>query len=137
MIHCGYFHVSDAERYDGKVSTIVAGRLRMIRKNYLPQSLRDTTREHWGLADPLVILEKRAPAQMHQIRAFPEVFIPVGDRDPVMEDSLRLDRALKALGVRSASKVYLNSPHALYAMPWHAQYQACWGDIRNFLGKLV
>ncbi len=133
MIHCGYYHVSDVTRYDGKLSTLVAERIRMIRKNYLPQSLQGPSKPFWGLADPVVILETRAKSQLDLAKNFPEVFIPVGDRDPVLDDSLRLERALQALGVRAQAKVYGRAPHSFYAMPWHSQYKNCWDDIRVFL----
>ncbi|MBS1959745.1 MAG: alpha/beta hydrolase [Bdellovibrionales bacterium] len=133
MIHCGYHQVSNVARYDAKVSTLVRCRIRMIQKNYLPESLVDPSRADWGLADPLCILEKLAASGAKVAGSFPELFIPVGENDPVLEDSVRLHEAGQRLGLKSKIEIYPQAPHSFYAMPWHTQYARCWSDIRNFL----
>ena len=133
IIHCGYHQVSNVARYDGKISTLVRCRIRMIQKNYLPQSLKGDTRPHWGLADPLCILEDLAEQGIKMTGTFPEVFIPVGERDPVLDDSVRLAKVLERLGQKPKLKIYPGAPHSFYAMPWNNQYANCWKDIEEFL----
>lgn len=135
LIHCGYHQISGSERYDSKLPAIIKARLRMIQVDYLPQSLSDRGRKHWGLADPLLILEEMAAQGMKITSEFPELMIPVGDRDPVLDDSLRLAQVLEKLGLKPRLEVYPKAPHSFYAMPWHAQYQRCWNDIRDFLKR--
>lgn len=133
IIHCGFHQVSNPLRYHGKISTIVRCRLEMIQRNYLPQSLKDLTRKHWGLADPLLILEELAESGFKITNAFPDIFIPVGEKDPVLEDSVRLAKVFEKLGCQPQFKVYPKAPHSFYAMPWHKEYDRCWNDIGAFL----
>jgi acetyl esterase/lipase len=135
ILHCGYHQVSNVARYDSKLSALVRARIRMIQRNYLPQSLEDPTRKHWGLADPLLILEELADSGVKITSSFPELFIPVGENDPVVDDSVRLAGVLERLGLKPRLEVYPKAPHSFYAMPWHAQYQRCWSDIGDFLRR--
>jgi len=135
VLHCGYHLVSgvDSHRDLSGVSEVVRSRMRMIERNYLRGRGEDSTHKEWMLADPLLVLEERAKLGSKLPADFPEVFIPVGEDDPVLTDSLRIKDAFVALGVRSEFKLYPKSPHAFYVMPWHQQFKVIWKDIRSFL----
>ena len=135
LLHCGYFQVSgvDKTRDLSGVHTIIRSRMRMIESNYLPKLRSSPATEDWGLVDPLIILEKKASENQRLSSDFPEVFIPVGSSDPVLTDSKRLSKAIQALQGKETLHIYPNAPHALYAMPWHSEYNAIWKDIQSFL----
>ena len=133
VLHCGYLQVSDTERFSQmKISRLVQYRTQMIQKKYLPASLGAQEKE-WELADPLCVLEKLASQNQKLPAHFSKVLIPVGGSDPVLDDSLRLKKVFEKLEHTAELKVYDHAPHALYAMPWHGQYEKCWNDIARFL----
>jgi acetyl esterase/lipase len=135
ILHCGYHQVSgvDHNRDLTGISGIVKSRMRMIEKNYLPGFEQNPQKEDWGLADPLLILEKMIANGQKLSPEFSEVFIPVGDQDPVLTDSVRLSKALQALGGHEKLVIYPKAPHAFYAMSWQKQYGPIWKDIQSFL----
>lgn len=135
LLHCGYHQITGIERYDSRLPAIIRARLRMIQVDYLPQSLKEPARPHWGLADPLLILEELAAKDGKIQSEFPELMIPVGDRDPVLDDSVRLARVFEKLGLKPRLEIYPKGPHSFYAMPWHSQYKRCWADIARFLSR--
>ena len=135
VLHCGYHQVSGTERYNktNTPSAFVRSRVRMVQHNYLPESVKNPEHKDWGLADPLVILEGIAKRGEKLNENFSEVFIPVGESDPVSDDSQRLATVFEKLGHHHQFKIYPKAPHAFYAMPWHQEYQNCWNDIGQFL----
>ncbi len=135
VLHCGYHQVSGTERFEQNqfLSKIVQSRVQMLQKNYLPESVGYSEAADWGLADPLCVLESLLKSGEAMSGVFPKVFIPVGGSDPVLDDSVRLDRVLQGLRLSSRLKVYPKAPHSFYAMPWNDQYEECWNDIREFL----
>ncbi len=130
VVHCGYLQASNAARFDQQpdLSAVVKRRTHQIQHNYLPASVGVTGKD-WLLADPLCIIEglDALPA------SFPRVLVPVGERDPVLSDSTRLSAALERLGRPETLRLYPKAPHALYALPFHAQYEPCWADLEGFL----
>ena len=124
---CGFLQVSDAERYGRirpEMSALVADRMTNIALAYLDGMTGDC-----GLADPLVILEGLEGFE----RPWPPTLVPCGDRDPVLDDSLRLESALTALGASAETKIYEGGVHAFHAMFWRAPGPKCWDDMRTFL----
>jgi acetyl esterase/lipase len=135
IIHCGYYEVSDVERFAGdpRVHRIAHTRVEQIRANYLPGFA--TARRDFVLADPAVVLAEHAAHGGKLPADFPEIFIPVGEKDPVIGDSERLARTLAKLGQPGRLKVYPGVGHAFYAAPWGTQAKACWADIDAFLDR--
>ena len=65
-------------------------------------AIRATPGPATELADPLRVLEERVAglrAEPHFERPLPPFFAPVGTRDPLLDDTRRLEKALAALNV--------------------------------------
>jgi acetyl esterase len=134
VIHCGHLHVSNVDRYieNKNLHPLVLRRILQIQKDYLP--LRQQFSENTiALADPLVEIEKIAQSHGTLPELFPQIFIPVGDRDPIKGDSIRLAQALETLGQKNCLKVYQGEGHAFYVMPFRKNTKICWNDIFQFL----
>ena len=84
------------------------------------------------LADPLLLLEGRAPD-----RALPPALTLSGDRDFLVADSRRLKRAMDALESPCELHVYPGEHHAFHALPWKESARRCWADQRAFLNQHV
>lgn len=124
---CAYLQVSEPERFAQirpDTSAFVVDRMTNISLNYLDGLSGDC-----GLADPVVILENREGLD----RPWPPTFVPVGDQDPVLDDSLRLTAALQALDMPSETRVYEGGVHAFHAMFWREPGPTCWADMQAFL----
>jgi acetyl esterase len=134
IVNCPYLEVSAEERVKrGAHSRIVAYRFGMIQRSYLPQSLDGTDPKEWAVAEPIRILEKRMRDGIPLPSGFPKVFIPVGERDPVLEDSIRLSKVLEHEKIAHELKIYPESTHGFYALPWDPEAARCWSDIGRFL----
>jgi acetyl esterase len=83
------------------------------------------------LADPLLQLERgRAPD-----RPLPPFFVPVGTKDPLLDDSRRLKAALDRLGAPCEASYYPGEVHAFHAMVWRAEARRCWQETYDFLDR--
>jgi acetyl esterase len=130
---CGLLQVSRPERYTdllhGKaLGPFVMDRIQDVTDDYLRRS---TAKGNGGtvLADPLVFLERgRAPD-----RPLPPVFASVGTKDPLREDTRRLDTALAALEVPRQVKYYRGEIHAFQALFWRPQARKAWRDMFTFI----
>ncbi len=85
------------------------------------------------LADPLHVFERRE----HPDRALPAFFVPIGTRDPLLDDTRRLDRALKTLNVECEARYYEGEPHAFHALVWRRQARRCWREQLAFLSRTL
>jgi acetyl esterase len=85
------------------------------------------------LADPLHVFERRE----HPDRALPVFFVPIGTRDPLLDDTRRLDRALKAMGVECEARYYEGELHAFHALVWRRQARRCWREQLAFLARAL
>jgi acetyl esterase len=96
--------------------------------------LRGVDREQPGildLADPVVFFERGAPPD----RPLPAFFLPVGTRDPLLDDTRRMRRALDALGVPVRAAYYPGELHAFHALIWREHARNCWADIFAFVDQ--
>lgn len=84
-----------------------------------------------SLADPLLILESDREAD----RPLPPLLAPVGDADPIREDSFRLAAALKARGVFASAPAYVGQGHAFHAVCWTRASRRCWSEQLTFLAE--
>jgi acetyl esterase len=96
------------------------------------------------LADPLRVLELAAglPAEPHGAasrvqfeRPLPAFFAPVGTRDPLLDDTRRLEKALAALSVPCEARYYPGGIHAFHALVWNPAARRCWRDALAFLDR--
>ena len=65
-------------------------------------------------------------------RPLPAFFVPVGTRDPLLDDTRRLKKAVDALGVPCAAMYYPGEVHAFHALVWRKEAQRCWRDCLAF-----
>ncbi len=139
ILHCGHLHVTGVERYenDPRCFPIARQRVKQIQADYLPESILQPEQTDWGLANPLVEIEKLAHKGIPLPKGFPEIWVPVGDRDPVIGDSERLAMALQDLGQTDRLKIYPNEGHAFYALPFRKGAKAFWLDAIQFYRKHV
>ena len=62
-------------------------------------------------------------------------FAPVGTRDPLLDDTRRLEKALGALNVPCEARYYPGGIHAFHAMVWNPGARRCWRDALAFLDR--
>ena len=98
---------------------------------YLPD--HDLSDDELVFADPLVFLERGLAPQ----RPLPPFFALVGTKDPLIDDTQRLARALDALSVPNVAKVYPGLPHAFHALVFLKAARKCWREQFRFLTPLV
>jgi acetyl esterase len=128
---CGLLQVTDVARF---------GR----RKKHLPRFLRDRIEEvehayvgrdpaaHGAMidfADPLVWLERGEPPA----RPLPPFFLPVGTKDPILDDTRRMAAAVRKHGAVAEDRYYEGEVHAFHAFPFLANSRRLWGHTFQFL----
>ncbi len=123
MPFCALLQVSDSDRFGKrrKLPFWIDGMLRDAGASYLTE-----------LADPLRVFETAAP---RFDRPLPPFFAPVGTRDPLLDDTRRLEKALAALNVPCEARYYPGGIHAFHAMVWNPAARACWRDALAFLDR--
>jgi len=129
---CGMLQVSNAERFGNRrrlpfwVEDVLTG----VEDGYLHGV--DTSRPGaLDLADPLVVFERGEPPD----RRIPAFFVPVGTKDPLLDDTRRLKAALDRMGVPCEAGYYEGEVHAFHAMVWRKPAKRCWRDILAFLDR--
>lgn len=128
--YCGVHQVTDPGRFKQRkptISQLVQSRIDIISHGYAPEDHDVTTVR--DLLDPVVVLEQRPTLA----RALPPFLIPVGTKDPLIDDSRRLQAALAALGGDARVRYYPGEIHAFHAFVWREQARACWDHTYDFL----
>lgn len=130
---CGLLQVTDPHRYArAGASKLVMFPLEDAAKSYVPEHVRRADHS-LDMADPLLWLEQgQAPK-----RALPPMFATVGTKDPLVEDSERLVRAVERLGGRCEMNTYRGGSHSFMAFMWTRKARQCWRDMRTFLDDTV
>ncbi len=126
---CGILQVSDPERFVRRknLPRWLVDRLEEVATAYL----QDLEPGEHDLADPLLVLEAGGEPQ----RPMPPFFVPVGTKDPLLDDSRRLGAALDALGVPADVRYYPGGVHAFHAFVWQKRARACWRATFDFLDE--
>lgn len=130
---CGVFQVSDLMRLKRRRPELwpfVTDRLAEVESSYLGPEPRAHSLD---LADPLVFLERGEKP----VRPLPPFFLPVGTKDPLLDDTRRLQAALHGLGVEAETAFYPGEPHAFHAFVMRKNAQQCWRDTFSFLDRHV
>ncbi|NUP07372.1 MAG: alpha/beta hydrolase [Polyangiaceae bacterium] len=129
---CGILQVSDVERLARRrrISPFILDRLLEVSTVYLPLGSAAGACE---LADPLCIIERSGPPA----RALPPFFIPCGTKDPLLDDTRRLGKALATIGVRADVRIYPGEPHAFHALMWRPHARKCWAETYAFLDEVL
>jgi len=125
---CGILEVSNCERFKQrkpKLSTLLSDRIEGVCRGYLGGLEGDA-----GLADPLRILE----SDWQPTRPLPPMMSICGTRDPILDDTRRLGKALEARGVEHKIEIYEGGIHAFHAVFWKPNSVRAWADQLGFLG---
>lgn len=130
---CGLFQVTDIERLSRRKPNM-PGYLRDMLPGVSSPYLGEEPHEgSLDLADPLLLLERgEKPA-----RPLPPFFLPVGTRDPLLDDTRRLGAALRALGTTAEDRYYEGEVHAFHAFVMRKAARQCWADTYAFLDRYV
>lgn len=129
---CGMLQVTDPERFARRkrLPRFVADRLEEVTHAYLKDA-DPRAPGGFDLADPLVVLERgERPA-----RPLPPFFVPVGTKDPLLDDTRRLRKALDRLGVVCEDRYYPGELHAFHALVFRPQARQCWAETFAFLDR--
>ncbi len=129
---CGILQVSDTARFTRKkqISPYIFDRVQEVEHSYLDGAHPSVSLD---LADPVCVLERgHAPA-----RPLPPFFLPCGTKDPLLDDTRRLGKALDALGVKNEVHIYPGEVHAFHAFVWRPAAKACWRETYRFLDEHV
>ena len=131
LLACGILEVRRPRRFQRIIDdlpTWLFHRIAEVYGDYVePSALRDEP--CCQLADPLCILEKMTKSR----RPLPPVFAPCGTADPLLDDTRRLEKALKRLDVPVDARYYDGEVHAFHALLWRQQARQCWRQIYDFL----
>jgi acetyl esterase len=128
---CAMLEVSRPERFARRpMPSWVHGMLRGTSTSYLQRAAEGPVRD---LADPLVVFERGDVLD----RALPPFFAPVGTKDPLLDDTRRLEKALTARDVHCEARYYPGGIHAFHAMVWQPRAKHCWRDALAFLDRHV
>ena len=131
MPFCALLEVSRPERFTRRpMPSWVHGMLRGTSSSYLRACPTGDCRD---LADPLVVFERTAPLD----RPLPPFFAPVGTKDPLLDDTRRLEKALAARNVPCEARYYPGGVHAFHALVWQPRAKHCWRDALAFLDRHV
>jgi acetyl esterase len=126
---CPLLQVSDpAHRLQARrLSPFVLSRLRLIARAYLGETWQAPTRTQ-ELADPISLLERETAPD----RPLPPLFASVGERDPIADDTFRLQVALERLRAPHEVRSYRAEGHAFQALWWREAAQICWREMLDF-----
>jgi acetyl esterase len=130
MLGCGILQVSDPGRFARRrpLPWFLSATIHDISHGYLGELKHGAE-----LADPLLILEQGEAPQ----RELPAFFAFVGTRDPLLDDTRRLARALNRLNVRHAVHYYPGELHAFHALLFRASARHCWQEHFAFLNEAL
>lgn len=125
MPACGILQVTDSERLlNPKLAPFTRTRLMEVSRGYLAGQVPPPH----SLADPLCILEGDAAPE----RPLPPTFAACGTRDPLLEDTRRLGRALEVRGIPHEVRIYPGEVHAFHAFIFRPAARRCWRDHTAF-----
>lgn len=133
--YCGLLEVSNVARFTRRrrLPGWITGILNHIEATYLPPEQGPPG--FLDLANPLTTLERARRTGHAPERTLPPFFVPVGTRDPLLDDTRRLARVLDALQVPCEARYYPGEIHAFHAMIWRKQARQCWQHTFDFLSR--
>ncbi len=129
----GIYEVNNAERFavrKPKLHTLIADRIHDLPKTYLANTPAHMSHD---LADPLVVFERGDKPD----RPIPPMFLPVGTKDPLLDDTRRLARALQKLGTKAIDRYYEGELHGFHVLLFRKNARLCWRDTFAFLDEVL
>jgi acetyl esterase len=87
------------------------------------------------LASPLLMMEAMASESRTTARPLSPFFLAVGTKDPLIEDSRRMKRALDDLGVECELHISPGEIHGFDAMVWRPEARRKWKRVHEFLAR--
>jgi acetyl esterase len=125
---CGILNVCQPRKVRPEVPAFVRRVLSQVPATYVDfsASYRDGELD---LADPLHMLE----GPLRFTRPLPGFFLPVGTRDPLLDDTRRLAAALARRGVEHQVRYYPGELHAFHFMTWRKAARRCWFETLRFI----
>jgi acetyl esterase len=131
---CGLLQVSDPGRFARrkKIPSWIADRMNEVADAYL-FGHEHATPEELELANPLLVLERGDVGE----RPLPPMIATVGTRDPVLDDTRRLDAALDKLGVAHETHYFRGEPHAFQALVFRETARQSWRRTFDFLDRVL
>ena len=132
---CGIFQVSDTARFKRRkprLPAFIADRLEEVEQAYL-RNAHHLPSAALDLADPLSLFERGATPE----RPLPPFFLPVGTKDPLLDDTRRLATALERMGVPVEARYYPGELHAFHALVFRPNARACWSHTFAFVDQHV
>lgn len=130
---CGLLQVSDATRFARRrrMSRLVLDQIESCESAFLHGAMLGPGGK--DLADPLVMLESsRQPT-----RDLPPFFALVGTRDPLLDDTRRLEAALRRRNVDVEARYYPGGVHGFHAVPVLPYARQSWSDQFTFLDRVL
>lgn len=130
MPSCGLHQVSEVSRFGKrkKLPRVITIELEQIAIDYFGKSVSDLE-----MADPLLLLERG----LHLQRPLPPFLNTVGTRDPLLDDTRRLSRALEAMDVPCKTHYYPGEGHAFQALIWRPAAKKWWGHSLKFMAEVA
>jgi acetyl esterase len=131
---CGLLQVSDPGRFARRrhLPSWIADRMNEVTAAYL-FGHEQATPEELELADPLRVLERAEAPE----RPLPPMIATVGTRDPILDDTRRLDTALDRLAVPHEVHYYDGEPHAFQALVFRPNARDSWSRTFAFLDRAL
>ncbi len=129
---CALLQVSDTQRFKRRwpqMSGFINDRLEEVTDAYLGATAHHP--ELQELADPLLVLEGKSQPD----RPLPAFFAPCGTKDPLLDDTRRLQAALQLRGVPCEARFYPGELHAFHALVFRERARECWADTFQFLDR--
>lgn len=128
---CGMLQVTDPGRFGRRRSLPpwLGDRIIEVSEPYLNGI--DIGSPTAALADPLVMLE----SDLQLERELPPFLAFAGTRDPILDDTRRLETALRARGVHCEAEYYQGEVHAFHAFVWRDAARRCWQRQFDFLDQ--
>jgi acetyl esterase len=123
------FQVSDAARFGRRrqMPRVVSWVLEGVGKAYLHQANGTSL----DFADPLCAFERGTAPD----RPLPAFFAAVGTQDPLLDDTRRLEAALRKLGAPVEARYYPGAMHVFHTAVWRRRARGYWRDAFEFLTR--
>ena len=125
---CGLLQVSNPQRYTNKkkLSKFIKSRIMAVSKRYL-QGKRHP------LGDPILPLESNLIAK----RTIPPIMTFVGTKDPILDDTRRLEEALKKRDIPHEVQYIPGGIHGFHLAIWRPRAIASWEHQIQFLNRFL